>query len=135
MKIWQFISGGGEQDESQADAASREGFEEAQIPANLQYDRLDSTCTIPAAWFSAWKEWPAELLVVSEHAFSVELETQALVLSDEHDDVRWVHYEAAMKMLAFDSNKCALWELHERLFPSSRERGSVEHSPDCACMP
>lgn len=47
MKVWQTISGGGEDDESPIEAAKREANEEAGIDYNANYIKLDCTCTIP----------------------------------------------------------------------------------------
>ncbi|HLL21331.1 MAG TPA: hypothetical protein VK427_04325 [Kofleriaceae bacterium] len=43
-----------------------------------------------------------------------------VIVSAEHRDVRWLGVSDAMKRLTFDSNRHALWELHERLFPGPR---------------
>jgi len=54
---------------------------------------------------------------VPQQAFGVELSQHEILLSDEHTEFRWVPYEDAARMLRWDSNKTALWELHERLRP------------------
>lgn len=36
-------------------------------------------------------------------------------LSNEHKEMKWVKYEEATKLLNWDSNKTALWELYKRL--------------------
>ena len=38
-----------------------------------------------------------------------------LKISSEHTEYKWVDFSDANKMLEFDGNKNALWELHERL--------------------
>lgn len=118
--LWQFVSGGGEQGETPEDAARREGLEETGIPPTLPYRRLDAMTMIPACWFAAWPTWPAEVLLVPEHAFAVEVGDRALVLSPEHREAQWLGYDAAVVRLRFDSNRNALWELHERLWPGQR---------------
>lgn len=124
--VWQFVSGGGEQGETPAEAARREAFEEAGIPLDAPDAprtpllALDSTTTIPACWFEAWAAWPADVLVVREHAFGVEVGARELVLSAEHLALRWCGAAEAMELLRFDSNRNALWELQERLFPGPR---------------
>lgn len=132
--IWQFVSGGGEAGETIEAAARREGLEEAGIPASAGYTRLDAMATIPACWFAAWPAWPADLRVVPEHAFAVEVGDHAIVLSGEHDDVRWVHYDDAIALLRFDSNRVALWELHERLYPATRSKRAAFDTSHARCV-
>jgi dihydroneopterin triphosphate diphosphatase len=137
-RVWQFVSGGGELGETPESAARREGFEEAGIPIDAAYLPLHARAMIPACWFQAWPSWPDDVLVVPEHAFAVDLGDRDIVRSDEHDDVRWVHYDEAAAQLRFDSNRVALWELHERLYPLPRAKRSafaaIHHRP-CACSP
>ena len=117
--LWQFVSGGGEDGETPYAAAVREVGEEAGV-----FDRpllsLDSMTMIPACWFSAWPSWPADVLLVPEHAFAVDVGDAAVTLSAEHSEFAWLRIEAAMETLRFDSNKNALWELHERVHPRPR---------------
>ena len=40
---------------------------------------------------------------------------QELALSQEHDMIRWLSFEEATRLLTWDSNRVALWELNERL--------------------
>jgi dihydroneopterin triphosphate diphosphatase len=134
---WQFVSGGGEASETPIEAARREGREEAGI-ADAVYEPLAATAMVPACWFPAWADWPAELLVVPEHAFAVDVGDRELVLSAEHDELCWLRYDDAVRRLAFDSNRVALWELHERLFPGPRTKRAAfdtRHAGRCACSP
>jgi len=117
-EAWQFVSGGVELGESTGEAARREGFEEAGIARDAIYLELDARAMVPACWFPAWATWPADILVVPEHAFAVE--TAEITLSAEHDDVHWLGYAEAVARLRFDSNRVALWELRERLEPGPR---------------
>jgi dATP pyrophosphohydrolase len=64
--------------------------------------------------FNDYKHWPNHLLVVPEYAFSVEV-TGEPTLSLEHSDYCWCDSTEAPKLLKYDSNKIALWELCERL--------------------
>lgn len=120
--LWQFVSGGGEVGESPEQAARREGFEEAGIPVRASYLALHSMTTIPACWFKAWSQWPAEVLVVPEHAFAVDVQQHPIVISDEHLEYAWLPYADAMERVRFDSNRNALWELRERLYPLRRTK-------------
>lgn len=118
--LWQFVSGGGEAGETSEQAARREGYEEAGIPEALPYLALDSKTMIPACWFDAWCTWPEDVLLVPEHAFAVDVGARPLLLSAEHLEARWCTYADALVLVRFDSNRNALWELHERLFPGPR---------------
>ena len=122
--LWQFVSGGGELGETPLDTAKREGFEEAGIATTASYLPLDSQATVPACWFPAWSTWPANILVIPEHAFAVEVDE--VQRSDEHRDLRWCSVRDAMSLLEFDSNRHAMWELNERLFPGPRVKRHVD---------
>ena len=121
--VWQFVSGGGEQGETPLAAAKREGFEEACIPTAAEYLALDSKASLPACWFPEWANWPSDILVIPEHAFAVEVED--CQRSSEHRDHKWCSVHAAMTLLKFDSNRHALWELNERMFPGPRVKRHV----------
>ena len=117
LKIWQFIAGGGEEEDSSVtESAKREAFEEAGIPANADYFRLDTCCSIPADCFkNAETLWGRECFVIPEYAFGVKLERTSLALSQEHTEYKWVDYEEARDLLQYDSNRTALWELDRRI--------------------
>lgn len=121
--LWQFVSGGGEDVETPLEAARREAHEEAGIPPTAPYLQLDSMTTLPACWYEAWSTWPADILVIPEHAFAVEVSEVAR--SAEHRDLAWLGVAAAMERLSFDSNRHALWELGERLQPGPRTKRFV----------
>jgi dATP pyrophosphohydrolase len=116
--VWQFVSGGVEEGEVIEAAARREGMEEAGIVQTASYRKLDAVAMLPACWFPAWATWPEHVLLVPEYSFAVETDT--VTLSAEHDDVRWLGYADAIALLRFDSNRTALWELRERLYPGAR---------------
>lgn len=135
-EIWQFISGGGEDAETLEQAARREGREEAGLPDDARYEALQTTTSVPACWFDAFADWPADRFVVPEHAFAVDAGARALVLSAEHLEVRWLMYDDAIRLLTFDSNRTALWELHERLYPAPRVKRAAfdtRHTGRCPC--
>ncbi len=119
-QLWQFVSGGGELAEPPLEAARREGHEEAGIPRDASYLALTSMTMLPACWFAAWPAWPADVLMIPEYAFAVEIGELPLTLSAEHLELRWCAMPDAMGLVRFDSNRHALWELHERVFPGGR---------------
>jgi dATP pyrophosphohydrolase len=112
--IWQFIAGGGEDHEDPLSAAKREAHEEADIQDG-SWLALDSKASIPRCHFAGTEHWPPDLFVVPEHAFAVAVESNAFVISGEHDQYKWVSMSVAPRMLEYDSNRVALRELAQRL--------------------
>ena len=55
------------------------------------------------------------MLVIPEHAFGVELDSESVRISREHTGVRWAGYDEAAALLRWDSNRSALWELDHRI--------------------
>ncbi len=115
MDAWQFLSGGGEDDETPLQAAKREAIEEGDIPHDYELIELDSVASIPAVCFGAHKEWGNSVYVVPEYTFGVDMKNRDLTLSSEHTELQWLKYEEASEKLTWDSNKTALWELNERI--------------------
>ncbi|MBE5822415.1 MAG: NUDIX pyrophosphatase [Clostridiales bacterium] len=114
MKLWQFIAGGGEDNETKIEAAKREAFEEAGIRGNVFYE-LDTCCSIPANCFKESINWGDECFVVPEYAFAVEINEENIAISHEHSKYEWVDYDTAISNLRYDSNKVALGELVARI--------------------
>ena len=112
---WQFISGGGEDDETPLQAAMREIHEEAGIHADHVIE-LKSMCCIPTDIFPEKYlcHWAEDTYVVPEYSFGFPC-TEAIKLSHEHTDSSWLIYEEARLKLKWDSNRTALYELHCRL--------------------
>ena len=52
---------------------------------------------------------------VYEYSFAVDIQKNKIILSNEHKEYKWVSYNEAMKLLKYDSNKNALWELNEKI--------------------
>lgn len=117
MGIWQFIAGGGEEEDSSIlESAKREAFEEAGIPNTCNFFKLDTCCSIPSNCFkNAGALWGKACFVVPEYAFAVSVESTFLQLSHEHTEYKWLTYAEAQAVLQYDSNKTALWELNRRI--------------------
>lgn len=117
MDIWQFISGGGENNETYLESAKRESFEEAKIKYNNKYYKLDTCCSISVECFNEEdrKRWGENIFVIPEYTFAVNISEKNLQLSDEHDEYRWLDYKSAKKLLRYDSNVVALSELNSRI--------------------
>ncbi len=112
---WQFVSGGGEDDETPIEAARRECFEEIGTPLDAPVVQLQNVCCIPANIFSARKQWGEDTILVPEYSFALRMDSRELKLSDEHTEYEWLDYDAAWGRLKYDSNRTAMWELSERL--------------------
>lgn len=117
MKVWQFIAGGGEdEDETIIISAKWEAYEEANIGMDCKYSVLDTQNSIPTYCFKeARKIWGENCLVIPEYTFAARMNTTILELSQEHTKYEWVDYKTALKRLRYDSNKTALWELDSKI--------------------
>jgi dATP pyrophosphohydrolase len=113
--VWQGLAGGGEDGETPEQAARREGFEEAGIPQDAPYRKLDARASVPVIFFRDSHRWGEAVYVIPEHAFGVDVADHPLRLSAEHTEVRWVSGAEAQGLVRFDSNRVALWELHQKL--------------------
>ena len=112
----QFIAGGGEDDETPLEAATREVFEESGI-INASFQQLVSICYIPTNIFSKEQRqaWGEDIFVIPEYSYGAEVKSDKVVISDEYDNYKWVSYEEALSHLKWDSNKTALYELDCRV--------------------
>ena len=112
---WQFVAGGGEDEETPLQAAKREIWEETGITAE-QITQLTSMCYIPTDIFPAkyLYNWAKDTYVVPEYAFGFAC-PQEITLSNEHTECVWLPYAEAREKLKWDSNRTALYELHCRL--------------------
>lgn len=113
-QAWQAVAGGGEDGDSPYSAAFREVEEELGLVADVMA-KLDTISSIPKKYFAANATWGSSMYIIPEYAFAVDCTGQALTLSDEHTDLAWSSYDVAQSLYTYDSNKTALWELHERL--------------------
>ena len=86
MDVWQFIAGGGEdEDASPLAAAKREACEEACISPDEKYEMLETTCSISTEGFKKSRQiWGEACLVIPEHCFAVEITTAEIKISHEH---------------------------------------------------
>ena len=112
---WQFIAGGGEDDETPLEAAKREIFEESGLNADTILP-LRSVCSIPTDIFPKkyTSHWPADTYVIPEYAFGFACRG-GILLSHEHLECLWLDYAEARRKLKWDSNRTALYELNCRL--------------------
>lgn len=127
-EVWQGIAGGVEDfDKSYLDAFKREAYEEANISFDSKVISLESTCTIPVEKVTKKFIFGKDTILIYEHSFGVEVTKENLKLSIEHKDMKWLPYEDAIKILTYDSNKNALWELNYKL---KKEKNNMTNSRD-----
>ncbi len=112
---YQFIAGGGEENETPMQTLKREAREEADIPGTAQFHPLKTITSIPVHHFKGWENWGKDVYVIPEYSFAIDCEGVEISISEEHTECRWAEYEEAMSLLRYDGNKTALWEVMERL--------------------
>ena len=112
---WQWIAGGGEIGETALESAKRETYEEAGIPQSSPFYRLHATFSVPKSYFTAHDRWPRNLYVIPEYCFAVDVGKSKINLSREHTKFRWLDFKSASKMLHWQTNQVALWELSQRI--------------------
>ena len=113
--IWQTVAGGGEGQETPIQAARRETFEETGIPATSEFIQLDTVEPIPVTEFKDIHNWDDDIYVIPQYCFGVASQHFQIVISPEHSEYRWLSYKEAHKLIKFDGNKTALWELDKKL--------------------
>lgn len=116
LEFWQWISGGVEDfDENIYAAAKREIFEETGVGSNLELTQLECITKIPVVNIVKEFRWGNDIFYADEYSFSVKFDNIDIALSDEHSLYSWMSFEEAKKLLKYDSNKSALWELNEKI--------------------
>lgn len=108
---WQFIAGGGENGETPIEAAKRETIEEISIdPKNIK--QLTCVAYVPAEVVaeSRRQHWNKNTYVIPEYSFAFECDSDP-TLSLEHIEYKWLTYDEARKLLKWDSNKVAMYEI------------------------
>lgn len=114
-KYWQFIAGGGENRETPTQAAKRETIEEIGVdPINIK--QLTCIAYVPAEVIdeSRRRHWDKNTVVIPEYSFAIECDSEPL-LSNEHTEYKWLTYDEARKLLKWDSNKVAMYEINCQL--------------------
>lgn len=109
----QFVAGGGENGETSIEAAKRETAEEIGIePTNIK--QLNCIAYVPAEVIAESKRrhWDKNTVVIPEYTFAFECDCEP-TLSREHTEYKWLPYDEARKLLKWDSNKVAMYEIKE----------------------
>ena len=116
LEIWQWVAGGAEDfDADILESAKRELYEETNIK-DAAIEQLEIQTPIPVVNVTKEKfKWGENVFYSIEYGFSANFDNKKISLSDEHDEYQWMNYEDARKLLRYDSNKNALWELDVKL--------------------
>ena len=112
---WQFIAGGGEDNEKPIQAALREIKEETSVTAE-KLTELKSVAFVPAEVVAKnlRAHWDKNIFVIPEYSFAFECNADPTI-SREHCEYQWLPYDVARKLLKWDSNKVAMYEAMCRL--------------------
>ena len=113
--VWQFIAGGGEDNEKPIDTALREIKEETGVTAE-KLTELKCVAFVPAEIVTETMRahWDKNTYVIPEYSFAFECIADP-TLSREHSEYQWLTYNDARKLLKWDSNKVAMYEIMCRL--------------------
>ena len=115
LDIWQWIAGGAEDfDKDILETAKRELGEETGIN-DVEIEQLELVTQIPVVNIVKDFMWGKDTFYANEYSFCVDIGDRQISLSDEHKEFEWLNYEEARKLLRYDSNKNALWELNEKI--------------------
>jgi dATP pyrophosphohydrolase len=97
------------------EAAKREAREEAGIPAEARFIEMQAMCSVPVYLFRDGAAWGATLYIIPEYSFGGDCTGRQISLSREHSELQWLPFAEARERLPYDSNRTALWELHQKL--------------------
>ena len=113
--VWQFIAGGGEDNEKPIETTLREIKEETGVTAE-KLTELKSVAFVPAEVVAEnmRTHWNKNIFVIPEYSFAFECNADPTI-SHEHSEYQWLTYDAARKLLKWDSNKVAMYEMMCRL--------------------
>lgn len=113
--VWQFIAGGGEDNEKPIETALREIKEETDVTAE-KLTALKSVAFVPAEVVAKnmRTHWDKNIFVIPEYSFAFECNVDPII-SHEHCEYKWLPYNDARKLLKWDSNKVAMYETMCRL--------------------
>ncbi len=112
---WQGIAGGGEDTETPLEAARRETCEETGLPPASEFIQLDSRASVPVTEFKSSHFWGDDVYVIPQYCFGVAAPDIPIILSHEHTEYRWLSYQEACRLIQYDGDRTALWELDKRL--------------------
>ncbi len=131
-EVWMGVSGGCHFGEDYEKAAIREAEEEIGFSGDIL--QLDTVAYIRKDIFYNFKDWNDDILVIPQVYFGMQLKKKLIALNDEFIEFIWVDFESAYKMLFFQNNKTAIWELNARLLKKLKGKDFLNYrvfSIDC----
>lgn len=113
--VWQGVTGAPENEETIAEGAKRELYEETGYKA-FTLIKTDILYIIPMQ--DKWKDnYPEDTEEIPEYLFIAKINEKDPPQIDpiEHDDWKWCYYEEALDLLSWENNKSALEFVHKFL--------------------
>jgi len=113
--VWQGVTGAPENNETIAEGAKRELYEETGYRV-FTLIKTDMFYIIPMQ--DKWKDiYPEDTKEIPEYLFSAKINELGPPQIDpiEHNDWKWCKYEEAMDLLSWENNKSALDFIHKIL--------------------
>ena len=113
--VWQGVTGAPENDETIAEGAKRELYEETGYK-EFTLIKTDILYIIPMQ--DKWKDiYPEDTEEIPEYLFIAKINEKGPPKIDhiEHDDWKWCSYEEALDLLSWENNKSALEFVHKFL--------------------
>ncbi|MBF0362084.1 MAG: NUDIX pyrophosphatase [Oligoflexia bacterium] len=117
-RFWQGITGAPFQSEDLLDAAKRELHEETNLIADW-IKEMSYRYSFPMR--PEWdKFYRSDVVEIWEHVFLAHIiDVDRIIVSKEHDEMKWVSLEVGLNMLKWDGNKEALKSCYKYLNPTS----------------
>jgi len=76
---------------------------------------LDTIDFVPVTEFKDSPIWGEDVYVIPQYCFGVAAQDMQIVISREHSEYQWLTYDEAHKLIKYDGERTALWELDKRL--------------------
>ena len=113
--VWQGVTGAPENNETIAEGAKRELYEET---GYTSFTLIETNVFYIIPMEDRWKEiYPKDTKEIPEYLFIAKINEPGPPQIDpiEHDDWKWCSYEEAMDLLSWEDNKSALKFVHKFL--------------------
>lgn len=108
--VWQFAEGGVFEGETPAQAAYR-NMEEKSGHKIKGFQRLVSRTYVPTCFFEESENVWKGIHVIPLYCFAAEMPGEKMSLSEDYAEYKWVSFEEALDLLAYDIDKTIMYEL------------------------